>query len=555
MLFEKRALLLDPGLFQSHDPFLARLLASRTTDTRTISTLKNMLPPSTMKGIDDAAIYLVNAILKKSHIVIVGDYDCDGATGTSVGICGLRMLGATKVSFVVPNRFTEGYGLSVGVLNRAAELKPDLILTVDNGISAHAGIEAASKLGIPVVVTDHHLPSDTNPDAVAIVNPNQVGCEFESKNLAGVGVVFYLLIAVRQILRQRNHFGGAAPLHELLDLVALGTVADVVRLDYNNRLLVQAGLSRIRAGSARAGILQLFMSAKKQRMAASSEDLGFLIGPRINSAGRMEDASTGIECLSTEDELTATKLANLLHQTNQQRRLVQKEIEHEAIDGLPTEINPSQSSICLFDENWHQGVIGVVCGRIKEKFYRPTIVFTRASENTAKGSARSIPGLHLRDCLDLINKKCPGLIHKFGGHAAAAGLDIDIQRMDEFRKAFEDVVSSMLTPADLRQVVEHDGVIQDGDLTLQNARLIENTVWGQGFPAPQFIVDAPKILDQRTLKESHLKMQLRVGQNTVDAIWFGNAEKVTEGTSFLAKISINEWNGNSKPQLIISESI
>jgi single-stranded-DNA-specific exonuclease len=555
MQIKQRELLTDPSAFSTHLPFGARILASRTTDTRLPTSLSQMLPPSSMLGMDAAVQHLFDAIQKGWHIVVVGDYDCDGATGTSIALTGLAMMGG-KVSYIVPNRFTEGYGLSPMVVERAMPMKPELFLTVDNGIASHDGIAAAGKYGIPVVVTDHHLPGLTIPDAVAIVNPNQPGCPFESKNIAGCGVMFYVLIALRSKFKQMSLPSGDADLRVLLDIVALGTVADVVKLDFNNRLLVQAGLQRIRNGNARSGVLGLFDVAKLNFRNASSEDLGFYIGPRVNAAGRMDDASVGIACLSTPDDQLAKRFAMSLHATNQERRSIQKSIEVEALNGLPTTISDNDTCICLFDENWHEGIIGVVAGRIKETFYRPTIIFTKVEGDCAKGSARSIPGLHMRDCLALIDSRFPGLIKKFGGHAMAAGLTVDLGRFDQFKSAFMEVTKALLTPSDLRQTLFHDGVLAPDAATVSNASWIASEVWGQNFEHPKFLIESPKILRQSILKESHLKLQLDIGAATpIDAIWFGQKEEIDSGSSFVAKIKVNEWNGRQNPQLMIDMQV
>jgi single-stranded-DNA-specific exonuclease len=551
MQVKQRDLIADPAIFSSHNAFGAKILASRTNDPRQPNSLAQMIPPNTLLGIDKAVNHLFDAIQKSWHIVIVGDYDADGATGTSIGLTGLSMMGA-KVSYIVPNRFTEGYGLSPLVVERSLPMKPELFLTVDNGIASHEGIALAGKYGIPVVVTDHHLPAATLPDAVAIVNPNQPGCSFESKNIAGCGVMFYVLVALRAKFKQLSLPPGDVDLRVLLDILALGTVADVVKLDFNNRLLVQAGLQRIRSGQARSGVMGLFEVAKRNFRNASSEDLGFYIGPRINAAGRMDDASVGIACLSTPDEQLAQRLAMSLHATNQERRAVQKTIENDVFGQLPATVSDQDSAICLFNEDWHEGVIGVVAGRAKETFYRPTIVFTKVEEHLAKGSGRSIPSLHMRDCLAIIDSRFPGMIKKYGGHAMAAGLTIDVHRFEQFKAAFMEVTKSMLTPADLRQTIEHDGVLKGSGASIENADWIANGVWGQAFAHPQFLVENPRIIQQSILKEAHLKLQLDIGgDKPIDAIFFGQKEKVASGASFIAKVSVNEWNGNRSPQLLV----
>lgn len=554
MKFQQRTPIGNSSLFTGVKEFGAKLLSNRTDDTRPVISMATMLAPHTMKDLFKAADVVYEAIQKNKRIVIVADYDADGATGCAIGLNGLAMFGA-NVGYIVPNRFTEGYGLSPKVVERALPMKPDLFLTVDNGIASFDGIAAAYANGIPVVVTDHHDVGKTIPEAEAIVNPKQSDCNFQSKNIAGCGVMFYLMIALRMKFRDVGDSRGQADLKQLLDILALGTVADVVNLDYNNRVIVHAGLQRIRQGTARAGILKLFDVAKRNAKRATSMDLGFYIGPRINAAGRLDDAGVGIACLATPDDALADRLAVSLHATNQERRSVQKEIENEAISGLPKSIGEDQVAFCLFNNDWHEGVIGIVSGRIKELFYRPTIVFTQVDETSAKGSGRSIPGLNMRDCLERIDRQAPGLIKKFGGHPMAAGLTIDLARMDEFKSRFDDTVRSMVSPTVLRQVMEHDGVLRGQDITTENCDWIADNVWGQGFLYPQFIVDAPKILSQRVLKDAHLKLDLEVDGVRTSAIWFGQKEEVPQGTSLLAKLDVNEWQGARSPQLMIDMEV
>lgn len=536
------------------DPFSSKLFANRTTDPRKTNSLASILDPNTMKGLTKAADIIVESIDKRRRIVVIADYDADGATGCAIALTGLSMFGA-NVNYIVPNRFSEGYGLSPQVVERALELKPDIFLTVDNGIASHAGIIAAGNYGIPVVVTDHHMPADTLPDALAIVNPNQPGCEFQSKNLAGCGVMFYLMIAIRAKYRSISDPRGSVDLRKLLDILAIGTVADLVKLDFNNRVLVQAGLQRIRQGMARAGVEKLFNVTKTHPSKASSDHLGFYIGPRINAAGRMDDASVGIACLSTPDDGLAIRLAESLHATNSDRRTVQKNIEEEALNSLPKTVSDEQCSICIFDKQWHEGVIGVVASRLKEKFYRPSIVLTQVDESTAKGSGRSIPGFNLRDAIDLIDKQNPGLIKKFGGHPMAAGLTIDINGVERFKIAFESIAKKLLSPSDLKQIIEHDGVITSDLINVRNAELIESNVWGQAFPTPSFVIEQPKILKQRILNEAHLKLELQIQDQKIDAIWFGKATEVTQGQSLLGSLKVNEYQGNVKPQFTIQMEV
>jgi single-stranded-DNA-specific exonuclease len=551
---QERKQLSDPSIFSDMDPFSSKLFANRTTDPRKTNSLASILDPNTMKGLTKAADIIVESIDKRRRIVVIADYDADGATGCAIALTGLSMFGA-NVNYIVPNRFSEGYGLSPQVVERALELKPDIFLTVDNGIASHAGIIAAGNYGIPVVVTDHHMPADTLPDALAIVNPNQPGCEFQSKNLAGCGVMFYLMIAIRAKYRSISDPRGSVDLRKLLDILAIGTVADLVKLDFNNRVLVQAGLQRIRQGMARAGVEKLFNVTKTHPSKASSDHLGFYIGPRINAAGRMDDASVGIACLSTPDDGLAIRLAESLHATNSDRRTVQKNIEEEALNSLPKTVSDEQCSICIFDKQWHEGVIGVVASRLKEKFYRPSIVLTQVDESTAKGSGRSIPGFNLRDAIDLIDKQNPGLIKKFGGHPMAAGLTIDINGVERFKIAFESIAKKLLSPSDLKQIIEHDGVITSDLINVRNAELIESNVWGQAFPTPSFVIEQPKILKQRILNEAHLKLELQIQDQKIDAIWFGKATEVTQGQSLLGSLKVNEYQGNVKPQFTIQMEV
>jgi single-stranded-DNA-specific exonuclease len=550
MRFSQRAKLISPAAFSDMPPFQARLFAARTSDARKPESLAQMLAPESLMGISEAAQLMQAVIKQNGHIVIVADYDADGATGCALAVRGIRAMGGTA-SYVVPNRFTDGYGLSPSIVDRAADLKPALLVTVDNGIAAIDGVRAAHTLGIPVLVTDHHLPGAELPQAQAIVNPNQPGCEFLSKNLAGCGVIFYLLVAVRRLFREEGDPRGTAPLHELLDLLALGTVADVVRLDFNNRLLVRAGLDRIRAGMACPGINHLFSAAHRPSLHATSADLGFFIGPRINAAGRMEDAAVGIQCLLEDDPEKAARIAAELDATNRERRQVQNDIETAALALLPVNIDSDRYTIALAHEQWHEGVIGIVAGRLREKFNRPALVFAAGKEKgTLKGSGRSIQALHLRDCIDRVNKRYPGVIIRFGGHAMAAGMTIVADKFETFKHAFEDEARQLLTPSDLQVVVEHDGPLFGKDITLANADWIEREVWGQGFAPPAFVVPA-KVLGQKVLKEAHLKLELDIDGCRVPAIWFGHTAPLHREVELLARLTVNDWDGHRSPQLQI----
>lgn len=534
-------------------PLLKRLVALRGEDPEYVPSIKNLLPPFTLKDIGPAVLRIAKAIDTGERMCIVADYDADGATACAIGVRGLRMFGGT-VDFVVPNRMTDGYGLSPGVVDRALEKKPSLIITVDNGISAIDGIRYAKDHGVDVVVTDHHLAGDTLPDALAIVNPNQPGCAFPSKNLAGCGVMFYVLVALRAYYQKQGDERAQVKIHTLTDILALGTIADVVKLDRNNRILVEMGLARIRAGQACPGLKALFRVAGKQEDQAGAMDLGFYIGPRINAAGRMDDATVGILCLTTDDPAKALQYAQSLHETNLLRREVQAEIEEQAEAIAATVDLVTGYTMVVADPLWHEGVIGIVAGRLKERYLRPTIVFTESGEGVFKGSGRSIPALHLRDALDRVDKRLPGVILKFGGHAMAAGLSIREDRYDAFKDAFESVVREMLTPQDLEEVVEHDGALRAEDLTVENARMLNLGVWGQGFPAPSFLTPAI-VKGVRILKGKHTKFVLDIDGERVDGILFNQVVE-TEGDVLVhGRLDVNEWQGRESVQMLVSQVV
>ncbi len=536
-------------------PLLARLYAARgvTGPEQLKSRLAELLPYVGMKNIEAAAARLADAIARGERMLIVGDYDADGATASAVAMTGLAALGG-KVDYLVPNRFEYGYGLSPEIVALAAERKPDLLITVDNGIAAHAGIDAARQLGIDVLVTDHHLPGETLPDAL-IVNPNQPGCAFPSKHLAGVGVMFYVLLALRAELRKRGAFGtGAEPnLGELLDLVALGTVADVVKLDANNRLLVAQGLKRMQDGRARPGIQALFAAAGRKAEKAGAEDLGFVVGPRLNAAGRLADMTVGIECLLADDMAHALPLARELDQLNRARRDIEADMQDQALallDGIKV---ADGASLTLFDPAWHQGVVGLLASRLKERHHRPTIIFADGGDGLLKGSGRAIPGLHLRDALDAVDRRAPGLILKFGGHAAAAGLTIRRERFDQFKALFEAVAQASLTAADLTRIIETDGELGAVEFTLENAQSLADTVWGQGFPTPLFQGEF-NVQSQRLVGEKHLKLRLSQpytpnGGINADAILFFQDAPLPERIQAVYRLEVNEWNGSRNLQL------
>ncbi len=536
-----------------YSPALAKIFAARgVTDSKQLDTaLSGLLPFDNLKNVAAMARLLADAIAAQKKLMVIADYDADGATACAVAVRGLRAFGA-QIDFIVPNRFEYGYGLTPEIVHLAARSAPDILITVDNGIASVDGVAEANRLGMQVLVTDHHLPGDSLPDAACIVNPNQPGCAFPSKNLAGVGVMFYVLLALRAELRARGAFAAQAEpkLAELLDLVALGTVADVVKLDQNNRILVQQGLQRIRAGRACAGINALLQVAKKDTARVSSQDLGFTVGPRLNAAGRLDDMSLGINCLLTDDATTALQIAAKLDALNRERRSIETDMQDNALASLEG-VDPSDNfSLVLFDESWHQGVIGILASRLKDKFHRPTIAFARSSEGEIKGSGRSIAGLHLRDALDLVSKRHPALIRKFGGHAAAAGLSIAESDFAAFVTAFEEVAGSLLDQSDLAQRIETDGALDVAEMNLDIARLLNEQVWGQGFPAPQFSDDLI-VHNQRVVGEKHLKLRLGTNGKIIEAILFGHNEPLPEHIHAVYSLSVNEYNGAQSLQLIV----
>ncbi|MCS0614926.1 single-stranded-DNA-specific exonuclease RecJ [Massilia kyonggiensis] len=538
-------------------PVLARVYAARgLSDPRELETgLQALVPPGALRQIDAAAVYLADAIAAGKKMTVVADYDCDGATACATAIRGLTAMGA-NVDYIVPNRFEYGYGLTPEIVELTArEKSPDIIITVDNGIASIDGVAAAKARGIDVVVTDHHLPGDALPDARVIVNPNQPECGFPSKHLAGVGVVFYVLLALRAELRRRGVFDAQTQpkLDNLLDLVALGTVADVVKLDTNNRILVAQGLKRMRAGRMHAGVAALFRVAGREARCASPFDLGFALGPRLNAAGRLEDMSLGIECLITDDEGRAWAIAQQLNDINLKRREIEADMQGTALLHLD-DFNPADAStIAVFDDGWHQGVIGIVASRLKEKFYRPTITFAPAGDGWIKGSGRSIPGFHLRDALDLVSKKVPGLIDKFGGHSMAAGLSIRGDHFDTFAQAFEAVGRAWLTEAQLERVVETDGPLEDDFYSTQFIELLDGQVWGQGFAPPVFC-DEFRVVSQRILKDKHLKLLLERNGRRYDAIWFGHTDALGDKARVAFRLDANEYNGVTKVQLLVEHA-
>jgi single-stranded-DNA-specific exonuclease len=534
---------------------LARIFAARGIDCRARldTALGCLLPAESMRNCERAAALLADAIGQQQKLLIVADYDADGATSCALAMNVLKALGA-RVEYLVPNRFEYGYGLTPEIVELAGQSRPDWLITVDNGIASVEGVERAASLGISVLITDHHLPGDAIPEAACIVNPNQPGCAFASKHLAGVGVVFYVLLALRAELRRRSHFRNRPEpnLADVLDLVALGTVADVARLDDNNRVLVAQGLRRIRANRARPGIDALFRVAGRNPGRASTYDLAFVLGPRLNAAGRLDDMSVGIECLLASDAGRAAELAAVLDRLNRERREIEAQMQDAAlaiIEGIEV---PDRYSLTLYDKAWHQGVIGVLASRLRERFHRPVFAFAPGAPGEAKGSGRSIAGLHLRDAIDLVAKRHPGLVRRFGGHAAAAGVTIGADDVARFADAFEAVVRSQLSPADLEQVIETDGGLGASQLSLELAEAIDAQVWGQGF-APPLFCDEFEVVEQRIVggRHSRLRLRLRGAPAIIEAMCFGRDERLPPHAQIVYRLQVDEFNGARRPQLII----
>lgn len=531
-------------------PVLARVYAARgiVRPMQLETLLTGLIPFDSLKNIHAAARRLADALVRRERILIIADYDADGATACAVAVRGLTLLGGSA-DYLVPNRFEYGYGLTPEIVRLAAERRPDLIVTVDNGIASVAGVAEAQRLGIEVLITDHHLPGDELPDAL-IVNPNQPDCAFPSKNLAGVGVMFYVLLALRAELRMRGIFNADAPpnLAQLLDIVALGTVADVVRLDDNNRILVEQGLRRMRAGKACAGIRALFHAAGRDPARASAFDLGFMIGPRLNAAGRLEDMSLGIACLLADDDNAARAIAQRLHALNAERRGIEADMQETALAALDTIETADSYSLVLFDADWHQGVIGVLASRLKDKFHRPALCFARGNNGEIKGSGRSIGALHLRDALDIVSKRAPGLILKFGGHAAAAGLSIREADFAQFAALFEQTVQGQLSLGDLSRLIETDGELPLETLNLELAQALDGQVWGQGFPAPSFS-GVFRVAQQRVVGEKHLKLRLQMAGQMFDSILFFRDQPLPERIQAVYRPEMNIYNGSVSLQL------
>ncbi|MDT7837142.1 single-stranded-DNA-specific exonuclease RecJ [Aquabacterium sp. OR-4] len=567
-------------------PLLARLFAARgVRGTEALDDgLARLLPPATLKGAAEAAVLLADAIAAQQRLCIVADYDCDGATACAVALRGLAMLGAApgQLQYVVPDRQIHGYGLTPEIVDLAiAQHRPDVLVTVDNGIASSAGVAHARACGLKVLVTDHHLPAIDEhgavqlPDADVIVNPNQPGCDFASKALAGVGVMFYVLLATRAELRARGAFaadsgaggaGGAGGdqvrqprLDALLDLVALGTVADVVPLDDNNRRLVAQGLKRLRAGRMQPGVAALFQAAARQPARASAFDFGFALGPRINAAGRLADMTLGISCLLTDDADTAARLAQQLDAINRERREVEAdmrvaaELQLDRLLAAPDLSTAVPPALVLFDDSFHEGVVGIVAGRLKDRLHRPTFVLARGQDGWLKGSGRSIAGFHLRDALDLVSKRHPGVLKKFGGHAMAAGCTLAEDQVATFAQALRRVAAEWLQPAALNRSLATDGPLAAEWFNAHTVGTLEAQVWGQGFPAPVFC-DEVEVLQQRLVGEKHLKLRVRTGGQAGtlrDAIWFGHSEPLPARVRLAYRLSLDEFQGQQRIQMVV----
>ena len=552
-------------------PLLARLFAARGVDSPEDLSLdlKRLLSPTELKNCISTAALLADIFEKNEPILVVADYDCDGATACAVALRGLRMLGGPDipVQFLVPNRFTMGYGLTSEVVELAAQQipKPRYLITVDNGIASVAGVDRARELGMEVIVTDHHLPGDMLPKASAIVNPNQPGCNFPSKALAGVGVMFYLLVALRAELRKRGKFTSEnqPKIENLLDLVALGTVADVAQLDRNNRILVANGLKRIRAGISQAGVQALFQVANRDPRKANTFDLGFAVGPRLNAAGRLADMTLGIRLLLSDTQEEAYELAHELDRINRERRVIETGMQETALahlqeDQIAGSIE-GRNSICLWHSEWHQGVVGIVASRLKERFNRPAIVFAPADGATGeelRGSGRSISGFHLRDALDIVSKREPGLILKFGGHAMAAGLSIRQADFEKFDALFQAVSKELLNDELLERKHIHDGALSAADFTPEIGDLLAEEIWGQGFPQPIFYGEF-EVGQQSLMKEKHLRLQLRpVGNGALDSkpltgVWFNRTQTLPAKAKLAYRIATDRYQGQARVQLMI----
>ena len=547
-------------------PLLAQLFAARGVQSplELDDALAHLLPPGDLLGSAAAAALLANAIEADKKLCIVADYDCDGATACAVAVRGLRLLGARHVDYLVPDRVVDGYGLTPPISERVKASGADVLITVDNGIASLEGVATARALGLQVLVTDHHLPAVVNgqtvlPQADVIVNPNQPGCSFASKSIAGVGVMFYVLLALRAELRQRGKFAqGAQPkLDALLPLVALGTVADVVRLDANNRRLVAQGLKRVRALAMPAGVAALFVVAGREAQSASTFDFGFALGPRINAAGRLSDMRLGIECLLSDDRSRATELAQTLDNINRERRIIEGDMRAQAFAVAETLFDAQEEpppAVCVFDPDFHEGVVGIVASRLKDKLHRPTFVFAASSapgrEHELKGSGRSIAGFHLRDALDLVAKRHPGVLLRFGGHAMAAGCTLLEEHFDTFEQGLSEVAQEWLDAATLSRRTETDGPLKPEYRRTELVDLLQAEVWGQGFAAPTFSEEL-EVLQQRLVGEKHLSLKLKHQGQPVDGIWFGRTEPLPARVKLAFRLDADAWNGVRRVRFLV----
>ncbi|MGE0875229.1 MAG: single-stranded-DNA-specific exonuclease RecJ [Burkholderiales bacterium] len=549
---EAHRALIDAGMH----PVLARVYAARNIRARADleHDAARLLAPAQLARCEEAGAFLADAIAAGRRLLIVADYDADGATACAVGMRALRAMGA-KVDYLVPNRFELGYGLTPELVDIAARLGPDILVTVDNGIASVEGVERARALGMQTLITDHHLAGESLPRAEVIVNPNQPGCGFPSKHLAGVGVMFYVMLALRAELRRRGAFAQSTEpnLAALTDLVALGTVADVVPLDANNRILVAQGLKRLQAGQGKPGLQALFRVAGRATAEAGCFDLGFVAGPRLNAAGRLADMGLGVECLVTDDASRAANCAQELDRLNRERRRIEGAMLEEAVAALDGLQEAPGATMTLFEPGWHQGVVGILASRVRERLHRPAICFARASNGELRGSGRSIPGLHLRDCLDVVSKRRPGLILRFGGHAQAAGLTLREADLDAFRDAFEAAAAELLPEEARARVVETDGELDIAFLTLETARLLGAQIWGQGFPEPRFC-DTFAVESQRVVGERHLKLKLVKDGRRIDAMRFASLEPLPPKVRAAYRLAVNEYNGLKSVQLILEHT-
>jgi single-stranded-DNA-specific exonuclease len=549
-------------------PLLARLYAARgvTGMDELDDALAKLLPPSSLLGANAAAELLADAMEQNKKLCIVADYDCDGATACAVALRGLRLLGVKHVAYLVPDRVVDGYGLTAPIAQRVFDSGAEVLITVDNGIASMEGVAHAKALGLQVLVTDHHLPATNRktgavelPDADVIVNPNQPGCSFESKSMAGVGVMFYVLLALRSELRARGVFDATnqPKLDTLLPLVALGTVADVVKLDANNRRLVAQGLKRVRAGAMPEGLAALFTAAGRKAKVATTFDFGFALGPRINAAGRLSDMTLGIECLQTDDAGRADELAKALDAINRERRVIEGDMRDQAmdiVDSLFDEGDEPPSAICVFDPDFHEGVVGIVASRIKDKLHRPSFVFAASQapgkEHELKGSGRSIPGFHLRDALDLVAKRYPGVLLRFGGHAMAAGCTIHEDGLDAFEQGLNEVAHEWLDAATLTRRLETDGALDPKYVRVDLVDTLQKEVWGQGFAPPTFSEEV-EVVSQRLVGEKHLQLKLKHQGLPVDGIWFGHTEQLPSRVKLAFRLDADEWNGVRKVKFLV----